>query len=409
MKNINKNLNMPDILLFYAVSFLIICSIVFSYSLSIYTAISHGYGQFHFFIRQLFVGVTGIILMWFLSKQNPYKIIDYIGIRLFIIFFILICIMPILPDVLVTESLGARRWIKFPILSISPVEFFKIGFAYFIARSFDKHLLGKDKYLTIKEELILYLPYILLLLVLIYFIAIKQKDFGQIFLMMLVIFILLIFSNRSSRVFIFSGFIVFFTVFLLIKISPHRLDRIQSWWGMIQDKVLVVLPESLASKYRLDNLPEPYQVSHSLNAIHNGGYFGTGIGEGSLKMGYLSEVHTDFILAGITEEVGLVGLCVIVFVLLFTIQRIIRISRRINNDKFHLFTLAIALLISFSFLINFGGITGLIPIKGMAVPFLSYGGSSMLSLCIAIGLVLSISQLVPKRNNKNNNIKGNQN
>jgi cell division protein FtsW len=389
--------NPPDLLLFYAVSFLIMISIVFSYSLSIYTVTYHGYSQFHFFIRQLIVGLFGIIIMWILSKQNPDNVIDYAGTALFSVFLLIMCIMPFLPDSLVNETLGARRWIRLPGISIAPVEFFKIGFAYFLARSFNKNLLTKQKHLKVKEEFTLYIPYILLLGLLVPLIAITQKDFGQIVLIILVTFILLVFANRSIRVFAFMGILSIIGFIVLIAIAPHRLKRIKSWWSMVQDNFLSLLPESMANKFRVDDFSEPYQVGHSLNAINNGGYFGTGIGEGSIKMGYLSEVHTDFILAGITEEIGFFGLFIVISTLLFVILRIIRISRRVENAKYHLFTLAIVLLISIALLINFGGITGSIPIKGMAVPFLSYGGSSMLSLCIAIGLVLSISRKVPKK------------
>ena len=145
---------------------------------------------------------------------------------------------------------------------------------------------------------------------------------------------------------------------------------------------------------RIKNLPEPYQVSHSLNAIHNGGFFGQGISLGDIKVGFLSEVHTDFVLAGITEEIGLFGLMALSSLIFLIIWRIFKISRRVENQIYHLFTLGIALMIIIAFLINSYGISGMIPIKGIAVPLLSYGGSSMLSMSISIGLVLSISRVV---------------
>jgi len=165
---------------------------------------------------------------------------------------------------------------------------------------------------------------------------------------------------------------------------------------MVQDSVLSIMPDFIAEKLRIEDFPEPYQVGHSLNAIHNGGMTGVGIGNGSLKLGFLSEVHTDFVLAGITEEIGFFGFLFIVIVLFGIIFRIFRTSRRVKNPKYHLFTLGIGLMIVIAFLINSYGVTGIIPIKGIAVPFLSYGGSSMLSVAIAIGLVLSISREVPK-------------
>ena len=101
---------------------------------------------------------------------------------------------------------------------------------------------------------------------------------------------------------------------------------------------------------------------------------------------------SQFVLAGITEEIGFLGFFCIVLLLFGVVFRIFRTSRRIYDTKYHLFTIGIGLMISIAFLINSYGISGIIPIKGIAVPFLSYGGSSLLSVSIAIGLVLSISR-----------------
>ncbi len=169
---------------------------------------------------------------------------------------------------------------------------------------------------------------------------------------------------------------------------------------MVQDGILSILPSWAEAYLRIDELPEPYQVSHSLNAMHNGGFLGQGVSNGDLKVGFLSEVHTDFVLAGITEEVGLFGLIVLISIIFTIIWRIFKISRRVENPIYHLFTLGVALMIIIAFLINSYGISGMIPIKGIAVPFLSYGGSSMLAMSLAIGLVLSISRVVDKKNIK---------
>lgn len=161
---------------------------------------------------------------------------------------------------------------------------------------------------------------------------------------------------------------------------------------MVQDGVLSIFPDFIATSLRVKEFPEPYQVGHSLNAMNNGGLFGTGLGEGALKLGFLSEVHTDFVLAGITEEIGFLGLVFVLILFLLVIIRIFRTSRRVQDNKFHLFSLGIGLMVSIAFLINSYGISGLIPIKGIAVPFLSYGGSSILATSIAIGMILSISR-----------------
>ena len=396
IKSINNNLNNTeaDYTLFILVSLLIIISIIFSYSLTIYTVEFFGYDQFHFFIRQGLVGIVSIFIMWYFSMKDPDKLIEKVGMTLFIVFFLLMLAMPFLPGALVTASGGANRWIRLPGFSLSPVEFFKIGFIYFLSWSFHRKVIFQPKKIGLKDEVLLLAPYFLTFFVVVFIIAFLQKDLGQVVLLGLILVVLLIFANRSFKIFLALGAIALVGLVGLIIAAPHRIKRIHSWWAMVQDGILSVLPSWAEPYLRIDELPEPYQVSHSLNAIHNGGFFGQGVALGDIKVGFLSEVHTDFVLAGITEEVGLFGLMAFTTILFIVIWRIFSISRRVENPIYHLFTLGIALMIIIAFLINSYGISGMIPIKGIAVPFLSYGGSSMLAMAVSMGLVLSISRVV---------------
>ncbi len=389
----NQNFSQPDYLLFILASLLIIVSIIFSYSLSVYTVVFYEYSQYHFFTRQLLVGLLSIFLMWGISFFNPDFIIGKVGMSLFVIFLILMIAMPFLPSSFVTTAGGANRWIRLPGFSLSPVEFFKIGFIYFLAWSFHRRVMDKPKKMGLKEEVILLLPYFVAFLLVVFLVAFLQKDLGQVVLLGLILVVLLIFANRSFKIFLALGFLIVMGIISLILAAPHRVQRIYSWWALNQDKILSILPKWADEHLRIEELPEPYQVSHSLNAIHNGGFFGTGLAQGNIKLGFLSEVHTDFILAGITEEIGLLGLFIVSAIMYVIVWRIFRISKRVENPIYHLFTLGLGLMIIIAFLINSYGISGMIPIKGIAVPFLSYGGSSMLSLGISIGLILSISKL----------------
>lgn len=388
--------NEPDYILFYLSSILIIISILFSYSLSIYTVIYWDYSPFHFFYRQLFTGLLAILIMWSLSQIKPDILIPRVGWFLFAFFLFLIVIMQFLPSFMVTESGGAKRWIRLPGISLSPVEFFKIGFIYYLAWSFHRKLTDINKQ-SFTAELKLLAPYAIVFGFVVFMIAVLQKDLGQVVLLATILFIMLIFANRSWKLFASLIAIAILGIFALILFFPHRIIRIKSWWSMVQDSVLSIMPEVVATALRIKEFPEPYQVGHSLNAINNGGLFGVGLGNGFLKLGFLSEVHTDFVLAGISEEIGFLGLLIIILILFGIIFRIFRTSRRISNTKYHLFTLGIGLMLSISFLINSYGISGIIPIKGIAVPFLSYGGSAMLSIAIAVGLVLSISRDVKNK------------
>ena len=390
-----ENLREPDYFLFILVSMLIIVSIVFSYSLTIYTVEFLGYGQFHYILRQGLVGIFCIYLMWWMARLNPNKIMHRTGMTLFGVGLFLMVIMPFLPASLVTASGGANRWIRLHGISLSPVEIFKIGFIYFLSWSFFRKVIHQPKK-GLFGDLLLLSPYFLVFIFIVFLIAVLQKDLGQVALLTIIMLTLIIFANRSLKIIFALILIAIVGMIVLIAAAPHRINRIHSWWSMVQDGILSVLPSTFEQYLRIKNLPEPYQVSHSLNAIHNGGFFGQGISLGDLKVGFLSEVHTDLVLAGITEEIGWLGIFIITTILMLVILRILAISRKVDSKIFHLFTTGIALMIIVAFLINGAGISGIIPIKGIAVPFLSYGGSSLITSSFAIGLVLSISRTVKK-------------
>ncbi|NOX15080.1 MAG: FtsW/RodA/SpoVE family cell cycle protein [Epsilonproteobacteria bacterium] len=379
-----------DKTLFILVSFCIFVGIIFSLSLPVYANIYFNYSPYHFFIRQFSVGMFSILIMWGLSQLNPEKSLTFIGFSIFFICLFLMGIMHFLPDSLVTSAGGAKRWIRLPGFSFAPVEFFKIGFVYFLAWSFARKLDEKKK--SLKEELQIILPYVAVFILVIYLIAVIQNDLGQVVVLALTLAVMAFFAGTSKKLFMISiGFSII--VFLVaIFTSEHRILRIKIWWATIQNMVLSIFPEGLAKSLRVENAPEPYQISNSLNAINHGGFFGQGIGSGSFKLGFLSEIHTDFVLAGIAEEIGFIGIFIITLAIFLIIYRIFRISSRSENRVYYLFSLGIGLLIVFSFLMNAYGITSLTPIKGIAVPFLSYGGSSILALSIGIGMTLMVSK-----------------
>ena len=378
--------------IFYSCVALITIGVVFSLSLPVFTVLFFNYEPYHFFIRQLVVGAIGIFLMWGISRLDPDKSMVWIGFCLFGFCAIAMGAMHALPSSLVTDAGGAKRWIRLPGFSLAPVEFFKIGFVYFLAWSFARKIDERKK--SLKQEFKLILPYIFLFLIAVYLIAILQNDLGQVVVLALTLIVMMLFAGTSKRLFVIGMAGASVLAFVAIFTSEHRILRIKSWWGTVQNMVLSLMPENMANMFRVEGVPEPYQISHSLNAIKHGGFFGEGLGAGVFKLGFLSEVHTDFVLAGIAEEVGVLGILIITSLLLILLFRIFRVSSRSENKVYHLFTLGVGLLISFSFIMNSYGITSITPIKGIAVPFLSYGGSSILALCIGVGMVLMVSKKV---------------
>ncbi len=382
---------MPDKKLFLFTAALITIGIICSYTLSPYAVVHYKYDDFHFVVRELIIGFVSIFVMWILSRLNPDIWIHRLGISLFLIGMILMIAMPFMPSSLVSAVGGAKRWIQLPGFSLAPVEFFKIGFVYFLAWSFSRKF-SHHETIHIKDEFIRFLPYASIFFIAVFLIAFLQNDLGQIVVLALTLAVMLLFAGSSG---LFFGYLISASTalfMLIILTSENRMKRISAWWDGAQNTILALFPESIAQHLRTPNAQEPYQIGHSLNAIHNGGIFGTGLGGGTFKLGFLSEVHTDFVLAGIAEEFGFIGVTIVTMLFVLILFRLFKISGRSENNIYYLFSLGVGLLITIAFMINAYGVSGMIPIKGIAVPFLSYGGSSMLASSVAIGMVLMISK-----------------
>ena len=377
--------------LFTLTSLLIGISIVLSYSLTSYTVLLFDVNEFHFVIRQTVFGLLSIIIMFSLAQLDPDKWLKPVGFTLFFGSLILMISMPFLPESIVSAVGGAKRWIKIAGFSLAPVEFFKVGFIYFLAWSFSRKL-GHHDGMGLSSEFKRFLPYAIIFLGAMFIIAFLQKDLGQVVVLGATLLFMLIFAGSSFRFFItiLAGILISILVFIVT--AHHRILRIKSWWALAQNSVLELLPDSIADKLRVPVEVEPYQIGHSLNAIHNGGIFGTGLANGTFKLGFLSEVHTDFVLAGLAEEFGFIGVLSVVIIFMWMIQRIFKIANRTQDTSIYLFSIGIGLILSFSFLVNAYGISGITPIKGISVPFLSYGGSAMLGAAFGVGMVLMASK-----------------
>lgn len=380
-----------DKTLFYLTTFLLTLSVIFVYSMSIYKTTHSNLGEFHFLIRQFIAVFLGITIMWYLSTLNPDKYFKPIGMTLFILFIFLMSIMHFFPQEYVMAINGAKRWIKIPSLGVSlaPVEFFKIGFIYFLAWSFSRKIELAHK-ISLQDDIKRFTPYLILFLIVVYLVAIMQNDFGQVMVMGFVLLVMGLMAGISSRLFLAVSLLGITLLSYLIMHNENRFHRIQEWFYDFQSLFLKILPKSLQSDTTLSN--SKTQLSYSYDAIINGGSFGTGIGNGVIKLGFLPEVHTDFILAGIAEEIGTIGVSFIIIIFFIIIFRILKIANRLTDRMYSNFAFGSGLLIAVSLFLNAFGITGAIPIKGIAVPFLSYGGSSIVAVSIMMGMILMISK-----------------
>lgn len=372
-----------DRLIFIIVAILMAIGAIFSYSLPIYLeTFKHlSLGEYHFILRYIGFGSLGFGIMIFLSRLNPDEYFEKIGWILFWSSLIAITIMPFLPNTIAPVINGARRWISFGLIKFAPVEFFKIGFIFLLSWSFTRKV--KDLS-SLEEEFKLITRYLLIIGLIWLIILIEQSDLGQVMVMGLIFAFLLLIAGGRYKVFltIIGGGII---VFILAIIStPYRLARFKAWLSLFTQNFFPYLKVESQEKYE--------QVQNSLNAIYHGGILGESVGNGIFKLGFLSDVHTDFVLAGIAEETGLIGISIIIILILWLVYRIYKIAYRVEKKEYQLFTFGVGTLIMIQFILNGLGITSIIPIKGLTVPFLSYGGSSLLALSIAIGMVLMISK-----------------
>jgi len=370
-----------DILIFIIVTILMIIGAVFSYSLPVFLEMRDNLSQFHFVIRYVGISLAGFGIMIFLAKLNPDKWFNKIGWGIFIISGLLLFTMPFLPHFLAPTINGARRWINFGILKLAPVEFFKIGFIFFISFSFTRKIGDK----TLKEELIQISYYFIFFSMFWFLIIAFQSDLGQVVVMFFIFILTLMVAGGRARTFGILTILGLFIVIGAVLAKPYRLERIKNWIDRVNE-IYFPNPDIYSA------LANSGQVKESLNAIYHGGILGTGIGNGIFKLGFLSDVNTDFVLAGIAEESGIIGISLVIVLMSALIYRIFKISFRSEKKEYQLFAFGIGSMIAIQFLLNGLGVTSVIPLKGLTVPFLSYGGSSLLALSIGIGMVLMISK-----------------
>ena len=265
------------------------------------------------------------------------------------------------------KAKGASRWIRLPGFNLQPSEFTKIALIFYLAYSIDKK---QDRIRSLSAG---FLPYMVVLIILLG-LLLKQPDMGAA-LTLAAVTILMLFAAGTRLVFILgSGMVAMPFVVYLIYNSAYRLKRIKAFMNPEQD------PTGIG-----------WQIIQSKYAFGAGGFFGQGLGEGKQKLFYLPEAHTDFILSVVGEELGFIGVVIIIGMFFVLIQRAMRIAMAAQDTFGRFLALGIAVLFAIEAAVNMGVVTGLLPTKGLALPFLSYGGSSLVISLFAVGVLLNIS------------------
>lgn len=351
--------------LFLSVLLISIFGIVMIYSASYIWAEYKYNDAFKFVKNQGLFLIIGIILMILISKVN-YNIYKDKA-KVILISCIVLLVLVLIPGIGTIRN-GSRSWFGIGSFGIQPSEFTKLGLIIFVS----KYLASDDK--RVKDIKHGVLP-IILVLGFIFGLIMLQPDFGTGSIIVVTIIVLLFVGGVDFKFFLKIGVVGVIGVVILIAIAPYRLARILSFLD----------PWS-------DPLGSGFQIIQSLYAIGPGGLFGYGLGNSRQKHFFLPEPQTDFIFSIISEELGFFG-CLLVVIMFFIIcYQGFKISRR-SNDKFAKFlSFGIIFQISFQACMNLMVVTGVIPVTGVTLPFLSYGGSSLLITLVSIGIVLNISR-----------------
>ena len=306
--------------------------------------------------------IMGYFLIYFVSKVpfNLYK--KYSNKILFVCIILLILVL--IPGIGTIRN-GSRSWFGIGPFGIQPSEFAKLGLIIFTSK-----YLSNNKIKDIKTSV---LP-ILMVVILIFGLIMLQPDFGTGVIIVMSIISLLFVSGVNMNFFIKMGILGLIGIVVLVIIAPYRMARITSFLN----------PWS-------DPLGSGFQIIQSLYAIGPGGLLGMGLGNSIQKHFYLPEPQTDFIFSIISEELGFAGVIIVASLFITIIYHGLKISIN-QEDKFSKYlAYGITFSIAFQTILNLMVVVGLIPVTGVTLPFLSYGGSSLLISMIEIGILLNIS------------------
>ena len=336
---------------------------------SIYSASSflaaHEVGDSYFYLkRQAVFGLLGLCLL-VIAKNTPVSLYRKIVYPLLIISFALL-VMLFFPG-LGKKVGGACRWLRLAGFSLQPSELAKLALAIYIAYSMSKkgHSMSSFSKGLLPHLLIVGLFMCLILL---------QPDLGTTVIIGCWLMILLFVGGLNLFQLVSMVLIACPMVLMLIWHADYRLKR---WWAFLnpwED------PQGLG-----------FQIIHSFLAFGSGGVLGVGLGNSKQKLLYLPEPHTDFILSILAEELGLLGTTAIIILFGILIIRGIKIALNANDLYSSYLALGISTLIGLQVIINMGVVMGLLPTKGLTLPLLSYGGSSLVVNLLSIGILLSIS------------------
>ncbi|MFC7061336.1 putative lipid II flippase FtsW [Halobacillus seohaensis] len=363
-----KRLKTYDFTLLFAPLALVAFGTVMVYSASmVYGPVRYGYESNHFLIKQLQWGSIGVILM-FIATILPYRHLKRLA-KLAVLFMIL----SLAGLFFFGETKNnAQSWYDLGLMNFQPAEFVKLGLIIYLSSVYA----NKQKYIGDFAKAVL--PP-LVITVAILAMIIRQPDIGSAAVIGMIATVVIMCSGIKGK-----------HILLLAVFSTAVIGLAGS--QMITDERI----ERFTGAYEPFDSPdrEGYQLIQSYVAIGTGGLFGEGLGQGVQKLGYLPEPHTDFIMAVIAEELGFLGVVITIGLLSLIILRGLYISWRCKDPFGALLALGISSMFAIQTFINLGAMSGLLPITGVPLPLVSYGGSSLLIMMLALGILNNIARTV---------------
>ena len=358
-----------DPLVVWPAAALILIGLVMVYSASIAVAEGSSFtgNQSYYFLLRHAVFLCIGLGAGAVAFRMPMRLWQQLAPYLFV-FGIILLILVLVPGIGRSVN-GAQRWISLGPVNLQPSELMKIFVALYAADYTVRKLpdMGSFRRGFMPMAGIVMLIGMLLL---------QEPDFGATVVICATAFGILFLGGMNVRVFCLLIGVASVGLSLLMWLSPYRRDRLLNFMDPWQDP-----------------FDKGYQLSHALIAFGRGGWSGVGLGGSVEKLFYLPEAHTDFLLAVIAEEIGFVGVFVIVVLFALLVQRAFAIGREaINLERYFssLVAMGIGLWLGVQSFINMGVNMGLLPTKGLTLPLMSFGGSAILASCLALALLLKV-------------------
>jgi len=322
--------------------------------------------SYFFLEHQLVYGILPGLLAFFICQKIHYSYWQKLAFPLMILSIILLSLV-FVPQISYSHG-GARRWIGLANFSFQPFEFVKLSFILYLSALLGKK--GGDQK-VIRESI---KPF-LVTLGIITGLVLLQPNMSALVILFVISFFLYFLAGLNFRYLFTMSALALAAFFVLIRISPYRMERL----------IVFLHPET-------DPQGIGYQINQALLAIGSGGLFGLGLGHSIQKWKYLPEVIGDSIFAVVAEELGLIGAAILVVLFVALAWRGLKIAGRAPDKLGHLLAGGITGWLFFQAFINMAVIVGLLPVTGLPLPFVSYGGSALVAVLAGAGIVVNISK-----------------